>query len=219
MPDTLVASWPVNLARCSTRFTSIRRIPISGLRTRRCHHPGLWDLTAALSTAQNVVLTAPAAPTAKAGVDALTQAKTIVQGVKTVAQASTALPALAAQRQIAKTVAAAAAAAMVKVDTTENALAAETAQRAAGAIGDLESATRAAAGTFPNRSAGTPAFERVITLRGRNLSPNGIFSIDGRALPFRMLAPDPADPAAKRAPAVLIPESENPEMAVSRRCP
>ena len=180
--------------------------------------PGTVDLTTALAASQNVVLPAPAAVVVKAGVDALTQAKAVVQGVKTAAQASDALPALAVQRQIAETAATAAAAALVKVDTAENALAAKTAQRAAAAIGDLEAAVRAAAGTFANQPAGAPRFERVITIRGRNLSPNGIFSIDGRALPFRMLKPDPLDPAAKRAPEVLIPEIDNPgEMAMSLR--
>ena len=179
--------------------------------------PGTVDVSAALSGAQNAVLPAPAAPTAKAAVDALTQAKSIAQGVKTVAQATTALPALVAQRQIAEASAASAAAALVKVDTPENALAAQTAQRAAGAIADLEAAATTAAGTFPNQSAGAPRFERVITLRGRNLSPNGIFSIDTRALPFRMLAPDPADPQVKRVPVMLIPETDSPEMAMSMK--
>ena len=177
--------------------------------------PGTVDLTAALSIAHNAVLPAPAAPTAKAAVDALTQAKAIAQGVKTVAQATAALAPLASQRQIAEASAASAAAALVKVDNAENALAAQTAQRAAGAIADLELATTSAAGTFPNQSAGAPRFERVITLRGRNLSPNGIFSIDARALPFRMLAPDPADIQAKRTPVMLIPETDNPAMAMS----
>jgi hypothetical protein len=134
-----------------------------------------------------------------------------------VAQAGAALAALAAKRQIAETTATAAADAMLKVDTADNALAAETAQRAAVAIADLEMAVRGAPGTFANRPADAPTFTRVITLRGRNLSPAGIFSIDGFALPFRMLKPDPLDPAARRVPEVLIPESGNPEMAVSMR--
>ena len=179
--------------------------------------PGTVDLAGPLAVAQNVVLPASAAVSIKAGMDALSEAKAIATGVRTVAQAGAALPALAAKRQIAETTASAAADALLKVDTADNALAAETAQRAAAAIGDLETAVRGAAGTFANRPADAPAFTREITLRGRNLSPTGIFSIDGLALPFRMLKPDPLDPAARRMPEVLIPESGSPEMAMSLR--
>lgn len=179
--------------------------------------PGTVDLTSALTAAQNVVLPGQKTDGAKASIGALAQACAIVQGVKTVAQAADAGPALEAQRRIAENGATTAAAALAAVETPENALAAETAQRAAAAIGDLELAVRVSAGTFANQPAGTPRFERTITLRGRNLSPNGIFSIDNRALPFRMLRPDPLDPAAKRAPEALIPEVDNPELAMSLR--
>ena len=179
--------------------------------------PGTVNLASALNIAQNVVLPASAAVSIKAGLDALVEAKALASGIRTVAQAGEALPALAAKRQIAETIAMAAADALVKVDTAENALAAETAQRAAAAIADLETAVRGAAGTFANRPADAPTFTRVITLRGRNLSPAAIFSIDGIALPFRMLKPDPLDPAAKRVPEVLITESGNPEMAMLLR--
>jgi hypothetical protein len=179
--------------------------------------PGTVDLTSAVTRAQNVVLPAPAAVQAKSAVDALTESKELVTAVKTVSQAAAALPQLAAKRQIAETGAKAAAEAMVKANTPETALAAETAQRAAAAIDDLEVAVRAAAGTFANRPVDAPQFERVITLRGRNLSPNGIFSIDGLALPFRMLRPNPLDPAATRVAEVLIPEIGDPSLAMSLR--
>ena len=179
--------------------------------------PGTVDLTGALAAAQKAVLPASAAVSIKAGLDALAESKVTTTGVRTVAQAVAALPALAAKRQIAETTAKAAADALLKVDTAENALAAETAQRVAAAILDLETAVRSAAGTFANQPADAPTFMRTITIRGRSLSPTGIFSIDGLALPFRMLKPDPFDAAARRMPEVLIPESGNPEMAMSLR--
>jgi hypothetical protein len=188
-----------------------------GLAQAAVPPPGTVDLAGALAVAQNVVLPAAGQVSIKAGLDALTEAKASAAGVRTVAQAAAALPVLAAKRQIAETAAQAAADAMVKVDTPENALAAETAQRAAAAIADLEAAVRAAAGTFANQPTGAPIFTRVITIRGRNLSPVALFSIDGLALPFRMLKSDPLDPAARRMPEVLIPESGNPEMAISLR--
>ena len=80
----------------------------------------------------------------------------------------------------------AAAEAMLKANSADAALAAETALRAAAAIHDFETATRDASASFTNRAIGTPQFIRTITLRG-DFSPHALFSIDGLALPFRML--------------------------------
>ena len=179
--------------------------------------PGSVNLGTAITQAEHVVLPAPDAAAARISTTALAEALDSVRALKTIAQAAAAVPALAAKRSIAETGATAAAEAMAKTNSPDAALAAETAQRAAAAVHDLETAVRAASASFINLAPGAPRFRRSITLRGRNLSANALFSIDGIPLSFRMLTPDPSDPAARRLPEVLIAEANDPQSGMVLR--
>ena len=93
---------------------------------------------------------------------------------------------------------------------------AEIAEKAVGAIDDLADVVTPIVRQRRSRPPGAPAFTRIIELRGRNLSNQAIFDIDGIDLPFRMLKPDPRDPT-RRQPEIVIPEAEHSDRAVLLR--
>jgi hypothetical protein len=81
----------------------------------------------------------------------------------------------------------------------------------------LVSAAQADAAKSGNVAPGAPRFTRVIELRGRNLSSQGLFEIDGMELPFRMLQAKPNDPEHNRLPEIIISEPEDPAMGIVLR--
>jgi len=90
--------------------------------------------------------------------------------------------------------------------------AAEIAQQAASALQDLAakvSSMVSMALAPPAGARAAPRFTRIVEVRGRNLSSQGVFEIGDAELPFRMLKPD-AD--KRRQPEVVIREPDNPEM-------
>jgi hypothetical protein len=90
--------------------------------------------------------------------------------------------------------------------------AAEMAQQAASALQDLAASvsSKVSMALAPPAGAGTgPRFTRIVEVRGRNLSSQGIFEIGDAELPFRMLKLDADN---RRQPEVVIREPDNPEM-------
>jgi hypothetical protein len=90
--------------------------------------------------------------------------------------------------------------------------AAEIAQQAASALQDLAASVSSIvsmAMTPPAGAGAGPRFTRIVEVRGRNLSSQGIFEIGDAELPFRMLKLDADN---HRQPEVVIRELDNPEM-------
>lgn len=90
--------------------------------------------------------------------------------------------------------------------------AAEIAQQAASALQDLAASVSSmvSMATAPAAGAGAaPRFTRIVEVRGRNLSSQGIFEIGDAELPFRMLKSDADN---HRQPEVVIREPDTPEM-------
>jgi hypothetical protein len=89
---------------------------------------------------------------------------------------------------------------------------AEMAQQAASALQDFTASVSSmvSMALAPAAGAGTASrFTRIVEVRGRNLSSQGVFEIGDAELPFRMLKPDADN---RRQPEVVIREPDNPEM-------
>ncbi|MGE0449965.1 MAG: hypothetical protein AB7Q29_10330 [Vicinamibacterales bacterium] len=149
----------------------------------------------------------PALDSLTAGINALKQATTLA-GLR--ALEVTLAGETAKAESVAETTAAAVGTGEAPADASQ---AAQTAQGAAAALQDLSAAVTAALAAVPSTT-GRREFNRVIELRGRNLSDQGLFSIDQIELPFRMLRPN-AD--GKQQPDIVVREKNDPNMAVVLR--
>jgi hypothetical protein len=147
-------------------------------------------------------------------VKALAAAVAATSGVKTAADAQALGAILIAARDQAEAAAQAAANEFAQPGAPDSArTSAETAQRAAAAIHELVAVVAATLGAVSPTIAG-PRFTRVIELRGRNLSNQALFEIDGAELPFRMLQ---QNRDGKQTAEVVIHEPDDPNLALVLR--
>jgi hypothetical protein len=155
---------------------------------------------------------------AQNALNALSAGITAVSQVKTLSDAQAAVTQLVGKageaEKEAKTAAEAFAANSNNADAGR---AAEIAQKATGAVHDLQAAvTSAVSAILPPAARPRPLFARVIELRGRNLSSQATLTIDGVGLPFRMLTPNP-DANGDRVPQIAVREAEDPNLAMVLR--
>jgi hypothetical protein len=149
---------------------------------------------------------------ADTAVKALLEAIGFAGKATTTADAQSAVDKLVESRAKAEAAAQAAAEEFSKAGAPADAAqAAEIAQQAASALQDLTASVSSIVSmTLAPRGANTvPRFTRIIELRGRNLSSQGLFEISDAELSFRMLKVDADN---HRLPEVVIREPENPEM-------
>ena len=162
---------------------------------------------AAVSFASNV----PAGSAANA-VKALQDAIDTARKATTTLDAQNAAAALVDFRNRAEAAAVASAGEFSATGTPDSSRAAEIAQQAASILQDLAAGVGAAVSMAvapPTPGSTGLRFTRVIELRGRNMSSQGLFEINGEELSFRMLR---ADGDSQRLPEVVIREPDNPEM-------
>ena len=160
-------------------------------------------------------LTNATSPSAQDAVKALSTAVTAASGVKTPADAQALGATLLAARDTAESAAKAAADEFAQPGALDSARpAAETAQRAAAAIHELIDGVTVTLGAGAVASSAGPRFTRVIELRGRNLSNQALFEIDGAELPFRMLQ---LNRDGKQTAEVVIHEPDDPNLALVLR--
>jgi hypothetical protein len=162
--------------------------------------------------AQKLTVNTPAG-SADTAVKALLEAVGVVGKANTTADAQAAVSKLVESRTKAELAAVAAADEFSRAGAaSDTGRAAEIAQQAASALQDLAarvSSTVSMAIAPPAVGGSTLRFTRIIEVRGRNLSSQGLFEIGGGELPFRMLKPDADN---HRQPEVVIREPDNPEM-------
>ncbi|HUR35219.1 MAG TPA: hypothetical protein VM032_15555, partial [Vicinamibacterales bacterium] len=178
------------------------------------------NLAAAVTVANGTLaaLSGATSEPAKAAVKQLNAAVTAAAAAKTVSSIVAALPVLKQARDDGRLAAEAAAKAFeANQAPPDSGRQAELAQSAAAALEDLIEAAEADGAKSGNLTPGAPRFTRSIELRGRNLSSQGLFEIDGVELPFRMLQANPNDPERKRQPEIVIRETEDPSMGVVLR--
>jgi hypothetical protein len=174
------------------------------------------NLTQPIAEAQAVArkLSAnPLAGSADTAVKALLESIALAGKGTTTADARSAVTKLVEARTKAELAAQAAAEEFSKAGAPADAArAAEIAQQAASALQDLAADVSSMVSMAQARPAGAgavPRFTRVIEVRGRNLSSQGVFDIGDAELPFRMLKLDAGN---HRQPEVVIREPDNPEM-------
>lgn len=162
-------------------------------------------------------LAVPATSSAAAAVDALKAAADLAAAAQTVVDLNALVASLVTLRVKADEAALNAADAYeTEVDAAKKAaLAADAsvAQQAAAALQDLSANVTqsiAMAAASPMLAiAGRALIPRTITLRGTNLSPDGLLEIDHTELPFRMLL----NPAGEHQPEVVAREESTPTLA------
>jgi hypothetical protein len=156
-------------------------------------------------------------PGAQAAVQALADGILAVSQAKTAADAQLVVPKLAAIVVEAEKQAKAASDAFALPGSQPDAQrAAEIAQRAAGALHDLNAALLSAVDALAPKGTTLASALRVLELRGRNLSNRGLISIGGVGLPFRMLLPNP-DANGECLPEIAVREPDDPNLAVVLR--
>jgi hypothetical protein len=179
--------------------------------------PSVPNLSQPAGRAQAVLatLTNAASKSAQDAVNALSAAVAAASGVKTAADAQALGAALAAQRDKAEAAAKIAADEFSQPGAPDSArTSAETAQSAAAAIHELAAAIDGSLGAGLATTTAGPRFTRVIELRGRNLSNQALFEIDGAELPFRMLV---RDRDGKQTAEVVVHEPDDPNLALVLR--
>jgi len=154
---------------------------------------------------------------AQAAVKALTDGTALVSQAKTIADAQAAVPKLAGFVAEAEKHAKATSDAFALPGSQPDAQrAAEIAQKATGALHDLNAAVLSGMSVLAPKDSNVFSLVRVIELRGRNLSNRGLISIGGVGLPFRMLLPNP-DANGENLPEIAIREPDDPNLAVVLR--
>jgi hypothetical protein len=151
------------------------------------------------------------AGSADTAVKALLEAVAVAGRGTTTADAQSAVTKLVESRTKAELAAQTAAEEFSKAGAPADAArAAEIAQQAASALQDLAASVSSivSMALVPAAGAG-PRFIRIIEVRGRNLSSQGIYEIGDAELPFRMLKLDADN---HRQPEVVIREPDHPEM-------
>jgi len=179
--------------------------------------PSVPNLSQPAGQAQAVLgtLTNAAGASAQDAVKALSTAVAAASNVKTPADAQTLGATLIAERDKAEAAAKAAANEFAQPGAPDSARAsAEMAQRAAAAIHELVAAVTAILGAGAVTTSAGPRFTRIIELRGRNLSNQALFEIDGDELPFRMLQ---RNRDGKQTAEVVVHEPDDPNLALVLR--
>lgn len=171
------------------------------------------SLPIAQAKSAQAALATPSTANGLKAVQALTKAISAAEAIKTVADGTSAVAVIAQLRDDAAAAADLAAREFAVAPPTDDAarVSAEAAQQAAAAVHDLADKVTEALGNAAVPAA--PKFTRVIELRGRNLSKQALFEIDGAELPFRMLR---RDAEGHQLPEVVVRESDDPTVTLGQ---